>query len=144
MFMGEFNHTIDAKGRTFVPAKMRDDLGESFVVTQGLDGCLVGYPQEEWKVFEEKITSLPLSNKAARTTTRFFLSGASTCEVDKQGRILLPAKLRAYAGLEKDIVFIGTGNKIEIWDKAKWDAACEECDNMEEVIENMESLGFIL
>lgn len=145
MFMGEYNHTVDAKGRTFVPAKLRDELGESFVVTKGLDGCLVGYSQKEWEKFEEKLNQLPLTNKAARTTVRFFLAGASQCDVDKQGRILLPAVLREFAGLEKDIVFIGAANKIEIWSKAKWDACCEEYnDNMDEVIENMESLGFTL
>lgn len=145
MFMGEYNHSVDAKGRTIVPAKLRDELGETFVITRGLDGCLFGYSDKEWEKFEEKLQSLPLNNKTARTTVRYFLSGASQCEVDKQGRILIPANLREFAGLEKDIVFIGAANRIEIWSKAKWDECNEEYDdNMDEVIADMESLGFNL
>ena len=90
MFMGEYNHTIDAKGRLIVPAKFREILGDNFIVTKGLDGCLFVYPNDEWTRFEEKLKSLPLTNKNARQFTRFFLAGAAACEVDKQGRILLP------------------------------------------------------
>ena len=102
MFMGEYNHSIDTKGRLIMPAKFRDVLGDSFVVTKGLDGCLFVYPDEEWNIFEEKLKTLPLTNKNARQFTRFFLAGAATCEVDKQGRILLPQVLREFAELEKD------------------------------------------
>lgn len=144
MFMGEFNHSLDAKGRTFVPAKMRDELGESFVVTQGLDKCLTGYTISEWKKVEEKLSHLDSSKKNVRMFIRFMTAKATVCDVDKQGRILIPANLREYAGLEKEIVFIGATNKIEIWDKSKWDENCEEYDNMEELVESMEGFDFSL
>ncbi|RDU25273.1 division/cell wall cluster transcriptional repressor MraZ [Anaerosacchariphilus polymeriproducens] len=140
MFMGEYNHTIDAKGRLIVPAKFRDKLGEEFVVTKGLDGCLFVYPQEEWKVFEEKLHSLPLTNKDARKFSRFFLAGAATCEIDKQGRILLPSVLREFAELEKDVVLVGVLGRIEIWSKSKW-TENSAYDDMDEIAEHMEELG---
>ena len=106
MFMGEYNHTIDAKGRLIIPSKFRELLGEEFVLTKGLDGCLSIYPMDEWKAFEEKLKALPLTNKSARAFSRFFVAGATMCELDKQGRILVPATLREFAGLEKDVVGI--------------------------------------
>lgn len=99
MFMGEYNHTIDAKGRLIVPSKFREQLGDEFVVTKGLDGCLFVYDNTEWKKFEEKLQALPLTNQNARKFSRFFLAGASACEVDRQGRILLPSVLRDFAGV---------------------------------------------
>lgn len=141
--MGEYNHTIDAKGRLIVPAKFREVLGDEFVVTKGLDGCLFVYPDEEWKAFEEKLKSLPLTNKNSRQFTRFFLAGAASCEVDKQGRILLPSVLRDFAQLEKEVVLVGVGSRIEIWSRKKWDECMDTYDDdMDEVAENMESLGF--
>lgn len=143
MFMGEYNHTIDAKGRLIVPAKFREVLGDQFVVTKGLDGCLFVYPDQEWTAFEEKLRTLPLTNKNARQFTRFFLAGAAACEVDKQGRILLPQVLRDFAKLEKDVVLVGVASRIEIWSKEVWDASISTYDtDMDEVAENMESLGF--
>lgn len=122
MFMGEYNHSLDAKGRTIVPAKLREEIGETFVITRGLDGCLFGYSETEWADFEQKIKALPTTtSKAAREMVRYFLSGATQCEFDKQGRVLVPANLREFAKLEKDIVFVGSGTRIEIWSKAKWD-----------------------
>ena len=103
MFMGEYNHTIDAKGRLIIPSKFRELLGEEFVLTRGLDGCLYIYPMDEWESFEMKLRSLPLTNKNARTFSRFFVAGATTCELDRQGRILVPQTLREFAGLEKDV-----------------------------------------
>ena len=102
MFMGEYSHTIDAKGRMIIPSKFREELGENFVLTKGLDGCLSIYPNEEWKNFEEKLKALPLNDKNARAFLRFFVASATLCELDKQGRILVPATLREFAGLEKD------------------------------------------
>ena len=143
MFMGEYNHTIDAKGRLIVPAKFREVLGDEFVVTKGLDGCLFVYAEKEWKAFEEKLGTLPLTNKNARQFTRFFLAGAASCEVDKQGRILLPSVLREFAGLEKDVVLVGVASRIEIWSRERWEESVGSYDNdMDEVAENMESLGF--
>lgn len=141
MFMGEHNHTIDTKGRLIVPAKFRELLGEDFVVTKGLDGCLFAYPGEEWKALEEKLRTLPLTNKNARKLSRFFLAGAAGCEVDKQGRILIPAVLREFAQLEKDVVLVGVLNRVEIWSKAKWQETNEEYDNMDDIAEQMEELG---
>ena len=143
MFMGEYNHTIDAKGRLIVPAKFREILGDNFIVTKGLDGCLFVYPNDEWTRIEEKLKSLPLTNKNARQFTRFFLAGAAACEVDKQGRILLPQVLREFASLEKDVVLVGVASRIEIWSRERWDESMNTYDgDMDEVAENMESLGF--
>ena len=143
MFTGEYNHTIDAKGRLIVPAKFREILGDNFIVTKGLDGCLFVYPNDEWTRFEEKLKSLPLTNKNARQFTRFFLAGAAACEVDKQGRILLPQVLREFASLEKDVVLVGVASRIEIWSRERWDESMNTYDgDMDEVAENMESLGF--
>lgn len=126
MFMGEYQHSIDAKGRLIVPAKFRDGLGEHFVVTKGLDNCLFAYPQEEWKIFEEKLKQLPLTSTGARKFVRFFFAGAVECDLGNQGRIILPSNLREYAGLKKDIVSIGVNNRIEIWNKENWKEYNEE------------------
>ena len=112
MFMGEYNHTIDAKGRLIIPSKFRDSLGDEFVVTKGLDGCLFVYDNKEWSAFEEKLKSLPLTNKDARQFVRFFLAGATLAEVDKQGRILVPANLREFAALEKEFVLVGVASRV--------------------------------
>jgi MraZ protein len=120
MFMGEYQHTIDPKGRLIIPAKFRDELGETFVVTKGLDYCLFVYPMSEWNILEEKLKALPFTKADARAFVRFFFSGASECELDKQGRILLPANLREYALVEKEVVIIGVSNRVEIWAKNQW------------------------
>ena len=140
MFMGEYNHTIDAKGRLIVPSKFRESLGDVFVVTKGLDGCLFVYDNDEWNAFEEKLKSLPLTNKEARTFARFFLAGAAEVEVDKQGRILLPGVLREFAGLKKDVVLIGVASRIEIWDRERFDGAAVY-EDMDEIAEHMAELG---
>ncbi len=140
MFMGEYNHTIDAKGRLIIPSKFREILGDAFVVTKGLDGCLFVYDNEEWKRFEEKLRSLPITNKEARQFVRFFLAGATEAEVDKQGRILIPNVLREFAALTKDVVLVGVGSRIEIWGKERFeDAAAFE--DMDEIAEHMAELG---
>ena len=140
MFMGEYNHTIDAKGRLIIPAKFRDALGESFVVTKGFDGCLYAYDMEEWTKLEEKMKNLPMSHKDIRKISRFFLAGATLAEVDKQGRILIPSVLREFAGLEKDVVLVGVLTKIEIWDKDRY-ADASSYDDMDEIVEHMAELG---
>ena len=140
MFMGEYNHTVDAKGRLIVPSKFREQLGDEFVVTKGLDGCLFVYENTEWKALEEKLHALPLTNANARKFSRFFLAGATTCEVDKQGRILLPAVLRDFAKSEKDAVLVGVGSRIEIWSRDVWNQS-NTYDDMDEIAENMEGLG---
>ena len=140
MFMGEYNHTVDAKGRLIVPSKFREQLGDEFVVTKGLDGCLFVYENTEWKALEEKLHALPLTNANARKFSRFFLAGATTCEVDKQGRILLPAVLREFAKIDKDAVLVGVGSRIEIGSRDNWNQS-NTYDDMEEIAENMEGLG---
>ena len=142
MFMGQYQHSIDAKGRLIVPAKFRDGLGEHFVVTKGLDNCLFAYPEAEWKVFEEKLKQLPLTNTGARKFVRFFFAGAVECELDNQGRIMIPTHLREYAGLKKDIVSIGVNNRIEIWNKEDWNAYSDEEDYISnDLAFEMENLG---
>src|SRR5699024_5465246 len=120
----EYEHSLDARGRLRMPVKLRQDRGEKFIVTKGLDGCLFASSQEEWMNFETKLKALPLSDKNARNFVRFFLSGATECEIDKQGRFLLPNNLRIAAGLEKETVIIGVGTRLEIWDKQTW----QNCD----------------
>ena len=120
MLMGEYEHTIDSKGRISMPAKLRKDMGDTFVLTKGLDGCLFAFSGQEWINFETKLKSLPLSDKNARNFVRFFLAGATECEIDKQGRFLIPNNLRKAASLEKDVVIIGVGTRLEIWDKTIW------------------------
>ena len=139
MFMGTYEHGLDAKGRVIVPAKLREDLGESFVVTLGLDGCLSAYPMSEWEKFIDKLKELP-GTKEARMLQRHFMAKAAPCEVDKQGRTLLPAKLREYAGLEKEIVFVGVLSKIEIWSKKRWEDN-DDYDNIEDIAEDMSQFG---
>lgn len=139
MFMGEYNHTIDEKGRIIIPSKFRELLGDSFVVTQGLDGCLFVYANEEWEEFVEGLKKLP-GNKEARQLQRYFMAGAAQCEVDKQGRILIPQKLRVQAGLLKDVVFVGVLSKIEIWSKERWEEN-DGYDNMDEIAEHMSEFG---
>ena len=142
MFIGEYSHTIDAKGRLIVPSRFREQLGDEFVVTKGLDGCLFVYENSEWKSFEEKLKELPMSHRDTRKFARFFLAGASQVEVDKQGRILIPAKLRKSAGLEKDLVFVGMINRVEIWDKDTFEAQTLGSEmSMEEA---MDALGISL
>ncbi len=138
--MGEYNHTIDAKGRLIIPSKFRDSLGDEFVVTKGLDGCLFVYDNKEWSAFEEKLKSLPLTNKDARQFVRFFLAGATLAEVDKQGRILVPANLREFAGLAKEVVLVGVASRVEIWSKARWEDTASY-DDVEEIAEHMAELG---
>ena len=140
MFMGEYNHTVDTKGRLIVPSKFREQLGDEFVVTKGLDGCLFVYSKSEWENIEKKFRNVPLTTKDARKFARFFFAGAASCEVDKQGRILLPVVLREYAGIEKDVVSVGVFNRVEIWDKDKWQES-NSYDEMDEIAEHMADLG---
>ena len=142
MLIGEYEHNLDEKGRLIMPAKLRDDMGEKFIITTGLDGCLFGFSMSEWQKFEDKLKSLPITNKNARNFTRFFLAGATECELDKQGRFLISAKLRVTASLEKEAVIIGTGTRIEIWNKAKWEEQTSyENISIEEIEQNMQELG---
>lgn len=125
-----------------MPAKLREDMGEKFILTKGLDGCLFGFSQNEWANFEEKLKTLPLTNKNARDFVRFFLSGATECEMDKQGRFLVASNLREYASMDKEVVVIGVGNRIELWNKEKWTKHnSDENISADEIAEKMDFLG---
>ena len=142
MLIGEYEHSLDAKGRLIMRSKLRESIGEKFIVTKGLDGCLFGFSKQEWANFEEKLKTLPLTNKNARDFVRFFLSGATECEIDKQGRFLIVANLRQYASMGKDVVIIGVGTRIEIWNKQKWEQYnSEENISADAIAENMTQLG---
>jgi len=142
VFIGEYEHSVDVKGRLIMPSKLREDIGEKFVVTKGLDGCLFAYSQTEWKNFEDKLKTLPLTNKNARDFVRFFLSGAIECEIDKQGRFLITSNLREYATLEKEVIIIGVATRIEIWNKEKWKQYSSPTNiSPDEIAENMTMLG---
>ena len=141
MFIGEYQHALDSKNRLVVPAKLREGLGDKFVITKGLDGCLYAYPLKEWKTLEEKLKTLPLTNKDARAFVRFFFSGACEVEVDKQFRGLIPQNLKEYAGIEKDIVSIGVLSRVEIWSKEKWDEYNESNIDFDSISEKMIDLG---
>ena len=120
MLMGEYMHSIDAKGRVILPADFRAELGDTFIVTKGLDGCLFIYAQSEWDQLSEKLRQLPLAKTEARAFVRFFFAGARQVELDKQGRFLVPATLRQHASLQKDVVLIGVSSRIEVWSKEEW------------------------
>ena len=142
MLIGEYEHSLDAKGRLIMPAKLRTDMGEKFIITKGLDGCLFVFAQNEWSNFESKLNELPLINKNARDFVRFFLSGATECEIDKQGRFLLVNTLREYAEITKEVIIIGVGTRLEIWDKEKWKKYnSNENISADTIAENMTMLG---
>lgn len=142
MLMGEFQHNIDAKGRIIIPAKLREDLGAKFVITRGLDGCVFGYPLDNWEKIQEKLKQLPLAKKEARAFTRFFYSAAAEAEIDKQGRINIPSTLVDYANLEKECLVLGVSDRIEIWSKAKWESVSSEIEeSFEEIAEDMLDFG---
>ena len=142
VFIGEYQHILDPKGRVIMPSKFRDGLGDKFVVTKGLDHCLFVYPQNEWQELERKLRTLPLTSKDARAFTRFFFAGATECELDKQGRILIPANLREYAELTKELVIIGVASRVEIWSKGKWDDYNDDANlDHQSIVEKMAELG---
>jgi MraZ protein len=141
MFIGEYQHAIDNKNRMIIPSKFREELGDKFVLTKGLDGCLYAYPLCEWKIMEEKLKKLPLTSRDARAFVRFFFSGANEIDIDKQGRALIPQSLMEYAGIEKEIVSIGVSTRIEIWSKSQWDDYNNSNIDFDEIAEKMSELG---
>lgn len=138
MFIGEYHHTIDEKGRIIIPAKFREELGNSFIITRGIENCLFVYSMDNWERICNKLNSLPFTKKDARNFMRFFLSGATSVELDKQGRVNVTSPLVDYAGLEKDCVVIGTGDRLEIWAKSSWDNYFYSTkDSMSDIAENL-------
>ena len=140
MLIGEYEHSLDIKGRLIMPAKLRETIGEKFIVTKGLDGCLFAFSLVEWANFEQKLRTLPISNKDARAFSRFFFAGAIECEIDKQGRFLISSNLREFANLDKDVIIIGMDSRIEIWSKDKWQQ-CDSDISADDIAEKMEMLG---
>ena len=140
MFMGEYNHTVDTNGRLIIPTKFREQLGEEFVVTKGMTGCLIAFPQEEWTLITDKLRTFPLTQEDAIEFMHFFVSGAMSCELDRQGRILLPATLRKFADLDKDVVMTGMINRFEIWDRDRWEETYAS-GNYRESARKMAALG---
>ena len=136
---GEYRHNLDVKGRVSFPARLREELGNRFFVTRGLDNCLFVYSEREWTVLEQKIRELPLAK--ARGLQRFFFAGAVDVEPDKQGRVLIPAHLREFAGLEKDVVIIGASTRAEIWDLNRYNAANAEL-TADVIAQAMDDIGF--
>ncbi|MCK9217587.1 MAG: division/cell wall cluster transcriptional repressor MraZ [Firmicutes bacterium] len=142
MFIGEYKHTLDSKNRVSMPAKFRDDFGGSFVMTKGLDNCLFIYPIEEWENIERKLKDIPMTNKDARAFVRFFFAGATECEIDKQGRTLIPSNLKEFAKIDKDVVIIGVSTRVEIWSLEEWNRFNSDANiTYEEVAEKMSQLG---
>ncbi len=139
MFMGEYHHSLDNKGRLIVPARFREELGPRFTVTRGLDNCLFVYATSEWERLTETMRTLPFTKADVRAFTRMFLSGAAELELDKQGRVLLPAYLRKHAGIEKDVVVTGVSSRVEIWSEDKWQAYTETANaSYEEIAEKLD------
>ncbi|NMB00099.1 MAG: division/cell wall cluster transcriptional repressor MraZ [Firmicutes bacterium] len=142
MFMGEYQHSLDTKGRLIIPAKFREDLGEGAVITRGLDNCLFLFPKDEWAILEGKLKTLPLTKTDARQFVRFLFSGATECELDKQGRINIPTNLREFASIDKDAVVIGVSSRVEIWSREKWEAYVQVAEeSFEDIAENIVDLG---
>lgn len=143
VFTGTYCHNTDAKGRIIMPSRFRDQIGDKFVITCGYEGCLTIYPTDEWEKFAQKLLSMPDHNADARRLLRMFSSVAVDCEADKQGRFLLPARLREYAGIEKEVMIIGAISKIEVWDSAKWEEynSNKEALTLEEAAANLSKFG---
>lgn len=138
MFMGEYHHSIDDKGRLIIPAKFRSELGDKFIITRGIENCLFAYPEKRWEEIVHKLESLPFTKKDARNFTRFFLSGATVAEFDKQGRANITSPLINYASIEKECIIIGTGDRLEIWSEDAWNSFFNSASiNMSDIAENL-------
>ena len=142
MFIGEYNHTLDPKNRVIMPSKFREKLGDSFVMTKGLDNCLFIYSSQDWSIVEDKLKSLPMTNKDARAFVRFFFAGACECDLDKQGKMVIPNYLKEHANIDKELVIIGVSTRIEIWSKEEWNKFNNDANiSYEDVAEKMSQLG---
>ncbi|WP_297820290.1 division/cell wall cluster transcriptional repressor MraZ [uncultured Lactobacillus sp.] len=141
MFMGEYHHNLDSKGRLIIPAKFRDQIGENVVFTRGMEGCIFGYPLPEWQKIEAKLAKLPLTKRSARKFTRLFYSGAMETEFDKQGRVNLTTTLKTHAGLDKECVIVGVSDRIEIWSAQRWaDFAEDANENYDDIAEDLDDI----
>lgn len=139
--MGEYHHNLDTKGRLIIPAKFRDQIGNKVVFTRGMEGCIFGYPIDEWQKIESKMSQLPLTKRSARKFTRLFYSGAMETEFDKQGRVTLTTTLKLHAALSKECVIVGVSNRIEIWSKTRWDDFSDEAnENYDDIAEDLDDI----
>jgi MraZ protein len=142
LFFGEYAHTLDPKGRIIIPSKFREELGNKFIVTKGLDNCLFVYSMDEWSNVVAKLRTLPFTDVDVRKFIRFFSAGATECEPDKQGRVVIPQTLREHAGLEKEIYITGSITRLEIWNKDKWEKQSGDYSNdADKIAEKMSMLG---
>ena len=142
MLMGEYRHNIDDKKRLVIPSKFRSELGNEFILTRGLDKCLFIYSKHEWNKIVDKLKSLPFTQKDARNFTRFFLSGATVCEIDQSGRISITSPLIEYADITKECVIIGANDRLEIWSKESWESfMTDNIDNFSDIAENLFTSG---
>ena len=143
MLIGEYNHSIDTKGRVFMPAKFREDLGERFVVTRGIGKCLFVFSLEEWKALAAKLKEIPLADRSLQVFLRAFYASASECEVDKQGRILIPQRLRDIAGIQKEVTVIGVMSRVELWSREAWEEYNKLAfdEGFEETLSKLADLG---
>jgi MraZ protein len=138
MFMGEYAHNIDKKGRIIIPAKLREELGDHVIITRGLDGCLAVYTKEQWETIYEQLMKLPSTKKDARMFVRMMTSKAAECEIDAQGRVLIPSPLVKLAELVKECMVIGAANHVEIWSRERWEPVDEEAnDAFEDIAESL-------
>ncbi|WP_220740171.1 division/cell wall cluster transcriptional repressor MraZ [Leuconostoc miyukkimchii] len=143
MFMGEYSHTLDAKGRLIIPAKFRNQLGDKFIVTRWMEHALRAMPISVWEKLEEQLNQLPLGKKEARQFKRFVLAGAMEAEIDKQGRIIIPSNLKDYAGLEKSVTVTGSGDSFEIWSSENWhDYTLATANDFDDIAEGLVDFDF--
>ncbi|MBI0022071.1 MULTISPECIES: division/cell wall cluster transcriptional repressor MraZ [Lactobacillus] len=141
MFMGEFHHNLDSKGRLIIPARLRTQIGDKMVFTRGMEGCIFGYTLDEWQKIEAKLAKLPLTKRNARSFTRLFYSGAMECEFDKQGRVNLTTTLKEHASLVKECVIVGVSDRIEIWAKERWEEFSEDANgNYDDIAEDLDDI----
>lgn len=142
LFCGEYQYVVDLKGRVIIPSKFREGLGDKFMVTKGLDNCLFAYSEQEWDGILTKLKTIPLTDKEGRAFVRFFVAGAMECDIDKQGRILIPQNLREYAAIDRDVFVLGAINRVEVWDKEKWlEHSKDFNENADKIAEKMSALG---
>ena len=142
MFLGEYQHSVDSKGRIIMPAKFRDKLCQRFIVTKGLDKCLFIYTETDWGLLNEKVKGLPVTDQGVRKFVRFLFGGAAECECDAQGRVHIAQHLREYAGIQKDVVSIGMSNRIELWSREGWDLYNNDSNFIDDMLaEKMSQLG---
>ncbi len=139
MFLGEHRHALDAKGRLIFPARMRSALGDKVVIQKGIDPCLYVLPPDEWDRLVARVSTLPTTRPEARRYSRFFFSQAESERIDKQGRLTIPASFREYAGLQRDVVVVGAGARVEIWDATRWDGHRSETEaGVEDLAKDLE------